>query len=89
MLIHLACTLGNTYLIETLLEKDADKNYLDANNHSTTDFLRFNPNYMERKEFILLKKLLEPNVLSKILIKKMVACESNHFIFKLNNLSTN
>ena len=65
MLIHLACTLGNTYLIETLLEKGADKNYLDANKHPATDFLRFNPNYMEREEFIRLKGLLEPNVLSK------------------------
>ena len=64
-LLHLACTLGNTYLIETLVEKGADKNYLDANKHLATDFLRFNPNYMEREEFIRLKGLLEPNVLSK------------------------
>ena len=77
-LLHLACTLGNTYLIETLLEKGADKNYLDANKHPATDFLRFNPNYMEKK-FILHKKLLEPNVLSKTLIKKNECLEKQPF----------
>jgi len=55
-LLHLACLVGNVNMVNTLLEKGADKRKLNTNGQSPENFLFFNQNYMSELNFKNIQK---------------------------------